>query len=551
MIRTWLTRLTPAKALILVGLLAMAAYGRTVGFGFVWDDTHFVVRNPAVQSWSAIPSWFVDATAYAAPGVDAPMFRPVRNLSYLLDWSVAGARPAWFHLVNVVLHGLNAALLCGLLMVLLTRARGADEGQEGGVAPTAIGAAVLGALMWAWHPVQTESVAWIKSRDELLYALFLFLAGLSLFHAVTRPVAAWTGFVGAFGLALLSKESAVVLPAILGLGWVLWRGTTGGRTLGWATVVSGLMALSFLVWRHGVLGRTEQTGRLSGSAWLDGLTTLGVVWEYVRLTLVPLRQSADYHGYPLVLSAWSARALGGLSLSLGLVAAALGLVRSGRREARLAAAGLLSVPLSLLPVLNIVPMMQYLAERFLYLPLAGVALVTAVLLRLAGPRVWWGAAVWAVLLLSLTLMRQGVWESDRTLFAANWRDGYRTGRNAQNYASVLIAENRLAEAAGLLYALVGPEQPFGPPPNLALAHQGYGNVLYRLGDTDGALTHTLEAIRLNPQQPDALLTLGIIRGNGGDHAAALEAFTSATLAAPGDPTARAYRDQARGMVGGE
>jgi hypothetical protein len=565
MIITLLGRMSRGTAASLAGILGAVAYARTLGFGFVWDDTYFVVRNAAVQSWTAIGSWFASAAAYAAPGINAPMFRPVRNFSYLLDHSLAGLNPTAFHLTNVLLHGLNCMALCLLLVALLEfalkdkPADGGDPHLGNGVEDPApeqnpvhaiVPAALLATLWWAWHPVQTESVVWIKSRDELLFTLFLLAGGLALFLVPRRPLLGWVLFGGGVSLSLLSKEMAASLPLLLLVAGFAFRRTPASPILNRATVVAGVLVVLFVVWRHLVLGKTEQGGRISGSILLDGMTTLAVVWEYARVMIYPVYQSADHQGYPVVTSLIHPRALPGLLVLMAVVGGGLALLLRPGRHHRALGLSLLFVPVALLPVSNAIPAMQYLAERFLYFPSMGLAAVVAVILaRNFRPVIMGGSAAVLLLFLLLNLERQSIWRNQTTLYIANYRDGWKTGTNRQRYASALMQLGRIEEAGVIMRSLLPdgkPPRPYDSSPGWA--HQGYASTQMALGKYDSSLTHTLEALRLLPTMPEALMNLGVIRGNAQDHRAALEAFTSATLYAPGDRRARAYRDQALRFV---
>lgn len=102
-------------AWLVTALTALALYAQTVTFQFVWDDKIFVQRNPAIRSWSYAPRYFTDGSTYAADFFSG-MYRPMRNLSYLVDYQIAGMQPWFFHAHNVVLH---AACACVALWTLL------------------------------------------------------------------------------------------------------------------------------------------------------------------------------------------------------------------------------------------------------------------------------------------------------------------------------------------------------------------------------------------------------------------------------------------------
>ncbi|MCH8332889.1 hypothetical protein IIC65_03065, partial [Candidatus Sumerlaeota bacterium] len=133
-------------------------WGRTLGHEFVWDDNDFIVRNAALRSWTFLPQYFtsVDTMAGGSFADQFLVFRPLRNVSYRLDFAVAGLNPRWWHATNVWLHVLNALLLYLIARTLMT----------GPLAP------LFAASIFLLHPVQSEVVCWIKARDDLLAAAF-------------------------------------------------------------------------------------------------------------------------------------------------------------------------------------------------------------------------------------------------------------------------------------------------------------------------------------------------------------------------------------------
>ncbi|HEX4984603.1 MAG TPA: tetratricopeptide repeat protein [Burkholderiales bacterium] len=177
---------TTAPALVVAAVLL--AYFNAVGAAFQFDDYNVIVDNPAVHSLGA---W-----ADSMPGI-----RPLLKLSYALNWKVSGS-PFGFHLVNVVLHAVNALLVLRLLRAL---------------APAMPWAGLAGALLFALHPAQTEAVTYVSGRSVSLMALFYLAAAAAWMRANReREDRPWRlASAALFGVALLVKETAVTLPAAL------------------------------------------------------------------------------------------------------------------------------------------------------------------------------------------------------------------------------------------------------------------------------------------------------------------------------------------------
>jgi tetratricopeptide (TPR) repeat protein len=187
---------------ILVALLVLAAYWPALGAGWIWDDDSYVWRNAVVQS----PAGIVDCWV---PG-RTPQWYPLVFLSFWAQHALHGLDPFGYHLVNVLLHGLSAFLLWRLLRAL------------------GLAGAGIAATLFALHPMQVESVAWITERKNVLSMAFALGAMLAWVRWLSAPAGtrgagrhAAAAFV-LFVLAMLSKTTAVAVPvAMAAVAW--WR----------------------------------------------------------------------------------------------------------------------------------------------------------------------------------------------------------------------------------------------------------------------------------------------------------------------------------------
>ena len=184
---------------LLPALVVLAAWLPSLGASFQFDDYVVIVDDSHVQSLAA---WW-----RSMPGI-----RPLLKLSYALN-HVAGAGAAGYRAVNILLHALNAALVFVLLRRLARRLRVADEAGAAFLAATA-------ALVFALHPVQTESVTYVSGRSNVLMASFVLLGllaftGSSAAAPLRRRILTQLAVVGCFALAMAAKETAVVAPLAL------------------------------------------------------------------------------------------------------------------------------------------------------------------------------------------------------------------------------------------------------------------------------------------------------------------------------------------------
>ncbi len=186
---------------IVAAALVMAVFAPSVGFDFTdFDDGTYVTRNPHLALGFSMPGLRWAMTTY-----DTANWHPITWLSLMLDYRLFGTDARGYHLVNLLLHVLNAVLF-GLLLGRLTGRRAS---------------AFAASLLWAVHPLRVESVVWISERKDLLCALFWLLSMTAYRHWLARPgTGRYLALLAAAALAMAAKPMAVTLPvALLLLDW--------------------------------------------------------------------------------------------------------------------------------------------------------------------------------------------------------------------------------------------------------------------------------------------------------------------------------------------
>ncbi len=206
---------TGKRTLVLCLLLAagtLALYSRVTHAPFLrYDDDRYVVENPNVRSglhWSTV--------TWAFTTFEQANWHPLTWLSHALDIQLFGMNPAGHHFSNLLLHAASAALLFLLLQWLTGY----------------IGRSLVVAVLFAVHPVNVESVAWIAERKNVLCMLFFLLTLLAYGHYVRKPsVARYIAVLLGFAMALMSKPMAITLPFVLLLldYWPLGRLISSGQ----------------------------------------------------------------------------------------------------------------------------------------------------------------------------------------------------------------------------------------------------------------------------------------------------------------------------------
>lgn len=390
-------------------LLALGTYAPAVNGGFVWTDHHFVEDNASLRTWASAPRMFItDAWQVGDDQRSIGYYRPIRNLTFLVDTQLFGTAPAGYHFTNVVIHA-----LCSLLVFGVVRRTFGREGPD-----DAVPLAFWSAALFAVHPVHVEAVAWITGRTDSCAALGYLGALYAWLRAFDGHARWWWFPLGCVGAAwaLLSKESAATLPAVLAL--CLWfRDRDGDRDIApllRRCAPAALLTVAYLVARGMVLSSVTNHPLWGGSVWTNGLTSVSLVGPYARLLVLGTPLLAVYEEHIRTALADPAVLAG-----LGIIVLTLGAISLHRRLPRLAF-GAAWIALTLLPVMQIIPFKVLLAERFLYLPSVGWCVIVAAGLSALARRQRAAAATCGVIIVgayALGAVRHvPAWNNDFALF---------------------------------------------------------------------------------------------------------------------------------------
>ena len=494
---------------LLLAAMVLALFRPAAGYDFVkLDDDQYICLNPHVTTGLSAAN-----VRWAFTTVHEDWWLPLLWISYMADTELFGTGPSGYHLANILLHALNAALLFWVLS-RLTGARWRS---------------FFVAAFFALHPLRVESVAWIAERKDVLSGLFFFLALLAYARYAERPGRArfWTVFALML-LGLLSKAILIVLPFLLLLldDWPLRRAGDfhgPGAWARWRPMVAEKIPL-FLLSAAFILVNLRTHASASGvheSASL-GLR-LGLIapnyWTYLAKIFWPAELSIIYPPHDAVHAATAVLA------AIGLLVPTVLLFRF-RKSAPWGLAGWLWFLLALFPVIRGVrfdPTVAY-ADRFVYLPSIGlsIALVWGAA-RLAErrpslrmPMVALGAAL-LLACATRTALRLPSWRDSLTMFselAAFAPDNF-TANSAYGFA--LLEKGRGEEA--LPYFARAAEI----KPRDTQAPAEYADALLRLGRNREAIVWLQKSLaERNPVCPvlNSLLAFALLDDDRADLAIA-------------------------------
>jgi tetratricopeptide (TPR) repeat protein len=468
----------------LIPMLALVAFAPGVRNGFVrWDDALYILENPLVYRPAGLwRIWFT---------LQAPQYYPLTFSSYWLEYRLWGDWATGYFLTNLALHAANSALV-----YLLARALGTSRAV----------AWVVGAL-FAAHPLQVASVAWLAQRKNTLCGVFFlltFLVYLRYCHqGRTRD---YVASLLTFLCAMLCKAAAAPLPVSLLLAeWLVFKRRGWGplrRVAPFLLLALGLGVATTLKERvaaPGVMGVGPQP-----------LTAAAALWVYLGKVLWPATLLALYPRWQV-----SAAALAWWLPAAVLMAAIVAVWHWRRVLRELPVWGLAHFFVLMLPVLGLVPFGHLLGapvgDQFVYFGLPGLFLALAcwgqALVAPWRPAVARTAAVGALVGLVLLALGVKTWKQVQI-----WHDGARLWEHTlahnttspavyNNYGTALLGQGRLAEA------LHSYRQAVRLSPNLWMAHTNIAIVWRELDRLDEALAELRQVVEGAPQDPVAHFNL--------------------------------------------
>ncbi len=503
--------LWPYAASLAVAFFAvMQVYWAVLTGPFLLDDSYLPYMIPSFENL-ALRAW--------VSGV-----RPILMFTYWLNYQHAGNKDAFaYHMVNVLIHFCN-----GILIYLAVRRVLAWLHTEKWHTEIL---AFFAAGLFLLHPLQTESVSYIASRSETL-SVFFVLAAYLVFLYRRDANAGWRTAVGVlalFGAAMLSKEHTAVFPAMLLLTDYYWNpgfkfeGIKRNWKLYLPIVAIGALGFAF-VWR--VLAGAVSAGfHLKDLTWYQYFfSECRVIWDYVRLYLLPFGQNIDYD-YPISHTIIEHGAVFGL---IGLAAVTV-LAWIYRRRFPLGSYGWFVFLILLAPTSSFVPIRDLIAERRLYLPFIGLLFMTLEFVRRWKiSRTTLAATLGLVLLIeaAFTYQRNQLWTAAIPL----WRDSVSKSPNKTRprfqLAYAYYQAQRYDQSIDEYTKLAQLEKPgFDLLIDWALAYDGAGRF-------DEAIAKLKQAASLEPGA-HVFSQLGIEYAKQENYSEALDALDAAIRADPG------------------
>lgn len=429
-------------AIALLIVIAFACYANSLWNGFVFDD-HQLLTNARPKSFANLLKILFSS------------YRPVRNISYAIDFGLWGARPFGFHLTNVLIHAANTIMILFLVRLLTNR----------------LVIAFLAALIFCVHPIQTDAVAYISGRRDVLFSFFYIAAFYSYVkYRQSNSAKHFAAFLALWAISLMSKEMAVSLPLVvfiwnLGDVWREGSGSLAKRSVEavrkvlvrdkwlYASLLLAVIGFAwFTVFYQKASSRAgeQDWSYWGGSFYTTILTVIRVHAWYVKQLVYPTPIAQYYGAFDPSTSLLDWRVL--VSLIVVLPTLIVGFLLLNRHK--LMAFAILSYFAMLLPVSQIIPHHELVADHYLYLPMMSFGLLVAMAItKIANERTrrvaYAAVGVAVVALAIMTVIRNTTWESDFTVWKANYEAAPNSPRATYNLA--VMFEARDPEKAEVLF----------------------------------------------------------------------------------------------------
>lgn len=507
---------------IILAVITFAVYANSLYNDFVFDDESVVQADPTIMELSNIPKFFTGEMGFHK--VIGAYYRPVVSSTYAIDYAIWEFNPFGYHLTNVIMHIINVLLFYALLLLMFEKFK----------SPYKDYIILIAALIFAVHPIHTEVVAWVSGRTDGLACTFFFASFIYYLKYSKGPSNKNLALALFFYLlSLFSKEMAITLPAVIILYDMIinrseFKGLLKKRYViyGSLIMISGLFMLLRWYALRTVVPRMTYYYFYEKDTITTILTMLQTVPLYFRLSIAPYGMLYHYSGYmPDISSIMEFRALYAIAFIVIMVGAAVYFIK----KAPYVAYAILIFFVTLLPVMNIVPTMNFMADRFLYIPSMFLSIIiAAVLFRYFTKKtynlVMGLTAIVLMLFVYMTYTRNAEWKTNDILFmTADGRPGVVTYINIGN----IYANKGNFDVAEVYY-----RKAIDLRKETLIGHNNIGKIFMVKANYDSAYYYIDKAYLLDTLSPEPQYTFAQMYNRKGDIPNALKWLEKLATFAP-------------------
>lgn len=495
-------------SLIIIAAASFIVYFNTLNNNFVYDDETIIVKNADNLRLQNIPGYFTNQGEYRY--VFGPLYRPLIMTSFAVDHTLFGLKPGGYHFMNIIFHAVSTMFLFLILLMLFGK-------YENGIL-----ASLLSSLIFAVHPVHTEAVSFISSRTDVLATMFFFISfycflilrGFSLpkfqnekgkdkKHSQQQKPVSEKYFIYCllfYFLGLLSKEMIITLPLIFLLFDLLISKGKIKEVYKNYIYLFGVTIL-YLIIRHFAIQGIE-TKPVSG--WFYGkdmiviiATMVKTIPVYFKLMFFPIGLVYNYNG---VISYSDTLLDLNSFLSILFIIAVIALSFYLIKNKVYYSYSILVFFIGLLPVINIIPTANIMAERYLYMLTFPLCIAVAYFISTNSNIKNIKTYTWVLLIIIvffgiLTIQRNQVWKTNETLWMS--AEGDSSPASMINIAGLYTRSNQIDKAEKLYIDALEINQ------NMINAHINLGIINMIRGKYDTAEVKLRKALEIDSKNPNA------------------------------------------------
>ncbi|MFA7361857.1 MAG: tetratricopeptide repeat protein [Candidatus Kapaibacterium sp.] len=495
-------------ALIILAAASFIVYFNTLNNNFVYDDETIIVKNADNLNLKNIPGYFTNQGEYRY--VFGALYRPLIMTSFAIDHTLFGLKPGGFHFVNIIFHTVSTIFLFLILLMFFGK-------YEFGIL-----SALLSSLIFAVHPVHTEAVSFISSRTDVLATMFFFMSfyyfliyrGFSLpkyqkekskdkkqTQQIKSPVKKYFIYsLTLYFLGLLSKEMIITLPLIFLLFDLLVSKEKIKTVFKDYIILFGVSLLYFII-RHFAIQGVETKPVFDWFYSKDMIVIIATMVKtipvYFKLMFFPLGLVYNYNG---VISYSNSLLEINSLLSILFIIAVITLSIYLIKNKIYYSYSILVFFVGLLPVINIIPTANIMAERYLYMltfPLCvAIAYFISENMNLKNQKTYaWVFVIIIIFLGFLTTQRNQVWKTNETLWMS--AEGDSSPSSMINIAGLYTRSNHIEKAEKLYVEALAINQ------YMINAHINLGIINMVRGKYDTAEVKLKNALEIDSKNPNA------------------------------------------------
>lgn len=501
--------------MLFIAILSIALYTNTLKNGFVLDDEDVIINSPLIKDFNNVIELF-GSDYFNLSGEMS--YRPVVTLSYFIDYKLSGLKPWGYHLTNVLLHATNSVLLY-LFLSFIVRSSAAKTRKQ--LLQPIRDIPLLISLLFVAHPILTEAVNVPSYREDLLVFLF-YVGALNLYLFIRSSTVSQSRLVMPalyllscilYLFALFSKEMAVTFPLMAYCyEWIYTDKRKNKNSILLNPYNIGYFGITFIYIyiRFYYFHNPASLVEVYAPAWGFAERLLTIPWlllNYLKLSLFPFSLSSDHIIDP-VKAVSSFLFIAPVVIVSSLLAIAI-TIRNRKKEI---AFGILYFFITLIPVYNIFPIAMSMAERYIYLPLAGLAIIAGALLKLGleSPGFRFRRLIVFITLFSTVSLysikvvkRNDIWGNDYLFWADTVKTSPKSDRAHLNLGAVYFDQEKFNEAIREVKTAIK-LNPLDPQFYTLL-----GMLYAKQGRLDDAISEFRTVLRSEPTHPGAHYNLGV------------------------------------------